>query len=252
MMLKIKIFDLNPCWLLHSIWHRALMKYIVEFYINVPAPRMFLQVSILQWSLLDLIGIMSLGMYEDEKNSNFVYRLSHSSTKVILERITSFFLLDLSIPIITTHTVANPWNLQIFFKENINHNNDPPYRSHILKWELDPNDNGWCKRVKMKRFCLQNSKQDSKFFWKFREQVCMNSKADVYVFQHCKMYLIRVISKEYEKSQEIKWYESRFKNPKKTDPIIRVKLSMIWVKKTMHITKIQKTFICVWFESSTV
>lgn len=71
-----------------------------------------------------------------------------------------------------------------------------------------------------------------------------------------KCYLIRVISKKYERSQEIKWFESRPKNQEKWT--LWFELSFMWfniirVKKTsnlnhIHKTKIQK--ILPQFESS--
>lgn len=106
----------------------------------------------MQRSLLDPRSILGLGMSEDDKNFNFVYRLTYNSTKIIMERKPHSIPLDLSIPVTTTHIDANPWNPQEIFKENVNHNNNLPHISHTLIWELDPNDNRWFKRFKMMKF----------------------------------------------------------------------------------------------------
>lgn len=90
-MLKIKIFSLNPCWLLHNIWHWALAKSSLYNVLNILASRMLLQVFALQRYLPNHVCILSIGISDDEKNSNSVYGLPHSSTQVIMEKKTLFF-----------------------------------------------------------------------------------------------------------------------------------------------------------------
>lgn len=156
MFFHYKIFDLSPCWLVHSIWHWILVKYLLEINLNLPALKMLPQVSVMQRSLFYPTVSWALAFLKIVKNSHFLYKVLYSFTKLILERITSFFSARFVNPEHNhTHYLKNQ-EISRNLQENVNPINNLPHIFKTFKMRFGSKRKWTKQEVKDERFCLQD------------------------------------------------------------------------------------------------